>query len=422
MRVTVIGAGIGGLSAAIRVAHAGHDVVILEARHDVGGLAGAVVIEDQTFDAGPYVLLDRPGLEWAFAQLGVELPPLDRLDDVVYEVTWPDGQSLCIYDDVDRTAREIGASYTAFVDTMRRRYEQLAPMLRVSHPNAFTLIRSCAITAAPFLIRSLASVMRGSGLGPRAVEALTIWTHVAGQSLETAPSPMAFVPALIHTHGAWRPRGGTSAIALALRDAAIAAGVRIEYGVRVRSIDEIRGSDAIISNHHAIGTYVDLVPSTPQKTRRRLQRIPLQSPGACAYLGVKSSARHPYLRFRLGGDLRCRLLVTHGDTARLILPGGDSRTLGQALEERWWQEGFESTKVLLRRTPEDWGRDYTLYRNSMNAVMTGAFMRRGRIAHRSRDVRGLYLAGSSTHPGQWISFCAISGVLAARALLEDARA
>jgi phytoene dehydrogenase-like protein len=55
----------------------------------------------------------------------------------------------------------------------------------------------------------------------------------------------------------------------------------------------------------------------------------------------------------------------------------------------------------------------------MNAAMTAAFMRRGRIAHRSPDLPGLYLAGSSTHPGQWISFCAISGVLAADALLED---
>jgi phytoene dehydrogenase-like protein len=57
----------------------------------------------------------------------------------------------------------------------------------------------------------------------------------------------------------------------------------------------------------------------------------------------------------------------------------------------------------------------------MNPVMTARLMRRGRVSHRSPWVRGLYLAGSSTHPGQWVSFCAISGVLAADCLHEDAR-
>jgi phytoene dehydrogenase-like protein len=55
----------------------------------------------------------------------------------------------------------------------------------------------------------------------------------------------------------------------------------------------------------------------------------------------------------------------------------------------------------------------------MNPVMTARFMRAGRLAHRSPFLRGLYLAGSSTHPGQWISFCAISGILAANCLIED---
>jgi len=52
-------------------------------------------------------------------------------------------------------------------------------------------------------------------------------------------------------------------------------------------------------------------------------------------------------------------------------------------------------------------------------VMTAKFMREGRLPHRSPDLRGLYLAGSATHPGQWVSFCAISGILAADCARED---
>ena len=71
------------------------------------------------------------------------------------------------------------------------------------------------------------------------------------------------------------------------------------------------------------------------------------------------------------------------------------------------------------RIPAEWGRGYNLYRDSMNPVMTAAFMRAGRLAHRSPQLAGLYLCGSATHPGQWVSFCAVSGVLAADRLRED---
>jgi phytoene dehydrogenase-like protein len=76
-------------------------------------------------------------------------------------------------------------------------------------------------------------------------------------------------------------------------------------------------------------------------------------------------------------------------------------------------------RVLDARTPTDWGAACHLYRESMNPVMTAQLMRAGRLAHRSPFVERLYLSGSSTHPGQWVSFCAISGILAADRVIED---
>ena len=89
------------------------------------------------------------------------------------------------------------------------------------------------------------------------------------------------------------------------------------------------------------------------------------------------------------------------------------------LAEPWWRVGLSDVRVLATRIPAQWGAEFHLYGNSMNPVMTAHLMRAGRMAHRSPYLRGLYLAGSATHPGQWVSFAAISGILAADALCED---
>src|SRR5262249_1496067 len=147
--------------------------------------------------------------------------------------------------------------------------------------------------------------------------------------------------------------------------------------------------------------------------------------------------------FLPGGDERCRCLVMPGVMepsvqkdgwypARLIVPmdharaqavgpDGQRQYLEGVLAESWWRETIDDYKVLATRIPAQWGAQYHLYRDSMNPVMTAQFMRQGRIPHRSLDGSGVYFAGSATHPGQWVSFCAISGILAANALLEDIR-
>jgi phytoene dehydrogenase-like protein len=107
------------------------------------------------------------------------------------------------------------------------------------------------------------------------------------------------------------------------------------------------------------------------------------------------------------------------DKAQRLGAAGQCEYLDRLLEEKWWQAAVSEFKVLAKRTPVKWGAEFSLAHDSMNPVMTAEFMREGRLSHRSPEVRGLYLAGSATHPGQWVSFCAISGVIAANCLCED---
>jgi phytoene dehydrogenase-like protein len=459
----VIGAGMGGLTAATRLARLGFRVRVLEARAEGGGLASGLEREGFAFDAGPYILLDRPGLEWAFRALDLDLAEhvqLRRIEDV-YQVASSAGVAH-FFADQSQTAAGFercwpgsGRRYERFVAEVGSAYRQVQPLLHTARPRPITLLRHGAWRHIPFLLQPLGTVLRHAGLPPALVDAIGIWTHIAGQKLDTAPSPLAFVPALIHTSGAFYPAGGIATIPRALARVAAVAGVEFRYGTKVRTIrveqgrargveteeGEFLAADAVVSNG-GVGTYLELMAETPYRVRERLQKLPLQSPGVCAYLAIRGAVRPPYLRFFMpGGAELCRLLVLPWvmesgierggwHPARLIGPmeharaerlgsEGQREYLEQLLAEEWWREGIAEVRVLAVRTPAEWGAEYSLYRESMNPVMTARFMRAGRLAHRSPHAAGLYLCGSATHPGQWVSFCAISGILAAEQVRED---
>jgi phytoene desaturase len=464
-RVVIIGAGMGGLAAALRLAQQGLSVRIIEARPEAGGLASAFEKDGFVFDAGPYILLDRPGLEWAFRSLGLELSEhvtLRRIDDV-YEVLSSQAPTVRFYADGKRTAAGIdaqwpgsGSHYERFVAEMKDTHRRLSPLLHVSHPGLASLFRNRAFTRIPFLLRSLGSILARAHLPEPVIDAIAIWTQIAGQRIDEAPSPLAFVPALIHSVGAFYPVEGIGSIPRTLTRVAAKAGVEFQYGTRVRSIvskfgrvrgvetnqDEFVPADAIVSNYNGIGTYIEMLCDTPAAARENLNKLQLQSPGACAYLAVRGEISPPYLRFQLPGNGElCRLFVTptvvapelekngwaparlmspmRYETAEGLSVAKQRDYLDQLLAESWWREGVDEFRVVATRVPSEWGAQYNLYKNSMNPVMTAGFMRAGRLAHKSPYAQGLYLAGSSTHPGQWVSFCAISGILAANDLLDD---
>lgn len=461
-KIIVIGAGVGGLSAAIRLARQGYAVQILEARALAGGLASGFTAEGFTFDAGPYILLDKPGLEWAFNELGIAAGalPLTPIDHV-YHVLHEDGTATAFDRSLDTTAAGFearypgsGARYKAFVTQMMATHANVQPLTFHSHPGVWDVLRNGSLGSVPFMLSSLASVLDKAALPPELQESIGIWTHIAGQPMSQAPAPMAFVPGLFHGVGAYYPKGGMRAVAELLTATALKEGVVIQYNTKVAAIVAPSGratgvrtvagdflpATAVLSDASGIGTYVELVENFPAPEKEKLQKLPLQSPGTCAYLAVRGRQPPYYIRFKLRGA-GCTAFVQPGllapelaqdgwFPARLISPlahaeadalgpEGQRQLIDQQLAEPWWQEGIDEYKVLHRRTTFEWGRDYNLYRDSMNPVMTSRLMLKGRLAHRSPTVKGLYLTGSSTHPGQWVSFCAIAGVLAADCLTHD---
>ncbi|MEO0920862.1 MAG: FAD-dependent oxidoreductase, partial [Pseudomonadota bacterium] len=107
--MVVIGAGMAGLAAAIKLASKGFSVTVIEKEPAVGGKARHVMVEGSPVDGGPTVLT----MKWAFEQL---LAPIgERLEDhvalrradVLARHFWPDGSSLDLFSDVDRSVEAI---------------------------------------------------------------------------------------------------------------------------------------------------------------------------------------------------------------------------------------------------------------------------------------------------------------------------
>ena len=108
-RAVIVGAGLGGLSAAIRLAAAGWRVSVYEQQDRPGGKAGTEERDGYRFDTGPSLLTMPYVLEQLWAEAGrtwtdyLSVEPLE----VICNYFWKDGTRLHAYGDPDRFAREI---------------------------------------------------------------------------------------------------------------------------------------------------------------------------------------------------------------------------------------------------------------------------------------------------------------------------
>ncbi|MCB0153908.1 MAG: FAD-dependent oxidoreductase, partial [Anaerolineae bacterium] len=109
--IAIIGAGIGGLSAAIRLAAAGRRVIVFEQNEAVGGKMSERRAGGYRWDTGPSVITMRPVLEDLFAMAGRKLAddltqrPVEPLTRYFY----PDGTILDASGDLDRMSNQIAA-------------------------------------------------------------------------------------------------------------------------------------------------------------------------------------------------------------------------------------------------------------------------------------------------------------------------
>jgi 1-hydroxycarotenoid 3,4-desaturase len=257
--VVIVGAGVGGLSLAIRLASAGVPVEVFEKENGVGGKLRRASFGGAWVDGGPTVLTMRWAFDELFRATGasfddyVELAPLETLA----RHYWPDGSSLDLYADRERSAEAIAGfagareaeGYRAFCDHARRIFEAVeGPFLRSALPGVKDLFSLGGLSAVARVgridaTRTMAKAIASFFHDERLRALFGRFATYVGSSPWRAPATLNLIAA-VEQGGVWAARGGMYAIAEALLARARELGVMVHEGESVEEVVVRRGRAA----------------------------------------------------------------------------------------------------------------------------------------------------------------------------------
>ncbi|GIF48082.1 phytoene desaturase [Asanoa ferruginea] len=274
-RVVVVGAGLGGLAAALHLAGAGRQVTIVEREAVPGGRAGRLSLDGYEFDTGPTVLTMPDLIAEALAAVGeelgdwLELIPLDP----AYRAHYPDGSTLDVITDTVRMAGEISRvcgpreadGYLRFVEFARElwRLERDDFIARNFDAPTDLLTGNLLRLFANGAFRRLQTKVNQFFRDPRTRRIFSFQAMYAGLAPEDALAIYAVIAYLDSVAGVFYPRGGIHAVPRALAGAAEKHGVQIRYDCAVTRVETSGGRAVAV--HTATGERIpaDVVVLNP---------------------------------------------------------------------------------------------------------------------------------------------------------------
>ena len=313
MKIGIIGAGIAGLAAAVRMAAHGYEVDVFEANPYPGGKLSEFRLGGYRFDAGPS-LFTMPMYVDELYRLAdpAKTPPLSyRRLDVVCHYFWEDGVRLHAHAAPEEFAR--GAADVLGVDPQailraladsRRKYELTGRTFleRSLHRPATWLSREVgsALLQLPSLdiFRSMHQVNQRQLQHPKLVQLFDRFATYNGSNPYRAPGILNIIPHFEHHFGAYFPQGGMHAITDHLYRLALEGGVRFHFEQPVSEIQVEKGRasalvvgertlryDRIVSNMDVFFTYRRLLPG--QKAPERILAQEKSTSALIFYWGIR---------------------------------------------------------------------------------------------------------------------------------------
>ena len=479
--VVIVGAGLAGLSAALRLAGAGRKVTVLERESVPGGRNGLLKKDGYSFDTGPSVLTMPSLINDAFNCVGedmkdwLELTPLTPL----YRAFYADGSQLDVHADTNEMEAEIAKHISSSEAAGYRRYVEFVTKLYKYEMNDFIdrnidsplnlLTPNLARLIALGGFRRLSPKVNQFMKDPRLQKVYSFQAMYAGVSPQQALAIYAVIAYMDSVNGVFFPKGGMHAVPRALAAAAEKHGVVFKYNTTVTNVEVSNGRakavitesgeryecDAVILNPDLPVAYRELLGKSPV-TIKRLKYSP-----SCVTLLVGSSkkydfAAHHNIHFghswdgvfdelikkkQLMSDPSILVTVPTHDDPSLAPPGKHSyyvlfptpnldsdidwnKQAGpyrdqmiKTIEERGYSGFGDSIETEVMTTPLDWKNQGM----EMGAPFASAhtFFQTGpfRPHNMAKGIENVVFAGSGTQPGVGVPMVLISGRLAAERIV-----
>lgn len=326
--VTIIGAGPGGLAAAMLLAQQGRRVRILERMDRVGGRCSAFENDGFRFDVGPTFFLYPRVLKEIFAEVGYDLfeeVPMKRLDPQ-YRIDFGSHGHLDATPDIARMEEEIrrfspadAGSFSRFMNDNREKLASFRPILESPFGNALDLMRPEYLKALPWLRpwHSVGSELQRYFKDPRLGIAFSFQSKYLGMSPFQCPSLFTILAFLEYEYGVYHPIGGCSAISERMAEIARELGVDIRLGEAVEKLEfegrRVKGvttaqrhyaTDALVINADFANTMTKLVPDHLRRkwNDRKIAKTKFSCSTFMMYLGIEGRYDLPHHTIHIADD------------------------------------------------------------------------------------------------------------------------